>query len=487
MADGGYDVADYRAHRPGVRHPRRGRGADRRRRARSASARSSTSSRTTSPTSTRGSRPRWPPGRARPSASGSGSAPGRARTATQMPDRLGLGVRRRRRGRAPRTPTARPASGTCTCSHPASPTSTGRTPTSRARARGRPAVLVRPRRRRHPDRLGRAAGQGPDAARGARRRRTRRAPVRRPRRAARRSTAAGGPSPTPTTGAGSWSARCGCPTRSGSPATCAPTSCTRRSTSTSWPARGTPRAARLDRHARSPRTARWARRPPGCCPTTTSPARSPATAARTPRSRSPPSAFGTPTDLALGRRRARAAALLTLALPGVAVPLPGRRAGPAGGRGPRRPAAQDPMHVRSGGVDPGRDGCRVPLPWSGDAAAVRLQRPARSRPGSRSPPDWAGADRRGAGGRPDSTLRLYRDRLASAAPSPRWATADDAGSSRPRTDVLAFRPRRRGSPASSTWATSPSALPAHTDVLLTSAAARRQAGCRTTPRPGCAA
>ena len=26
---------------------------------------------------------------------------------------------------------------------------------------------------------------------------------------------------------------------------------------------------------------------------------------------------------------------------------------------------EDPMHVRSGGVDPGRDGCRVPFPWSG--------------------------------------------------------------------------------------------------------------------------
>ena len=38
------------------------------------------------------------------------------------------------------------------------------------------------------------------------------------------------------------------------------------------------------------------------------------------------------------------------------------------------------MFLRSGGVDPGRDGCRVPLPWSGrrpfgfspaDAAAGR--------------------------------------------------------------------------------------------------------------------
>ena len=28
---------------------------------------------------------------------------------------------------------------------------------------------------------------------------------------------------------------------------------------------------------------------------------------------------------------------------------------------------EDPMHFRSGGADPGRDGCRVPLPWSGEA------------------------------------------------------------------------------------------------------------------------
>ena len=39
----------------------------------------------------------------------------------------------------------------------------------------------------------------------------------------------------------------------------------------------------------------------------------------------------------------------------------------------RRDCSQDPMHFRSNGVDPGRDGCRVPLPWSGTAPAVRLQ------------------------------------------------------------------------------------------------------------------
>lgn len=75
--------------------------------------------------------------------------------------------------------------------------------------------------------------------------------------------------------------------------------------------------------------------------------------------------FGTPSDLALGTRRARAAALLTAALPGSLYIYQGDELGlpevedlPDGLR-------QDPMYFRSGGVDPGRDGCRVPMPWSG--------------------------------------------------------------------------------------------------------------------------
>ena len=40
---------------------------------------------------------------------------------------------------------------------------------------------------------------------------------------------------------------------------------------------------------------------------------------------------------------------------------------------------QDPMFHRSGGVDPGRDGCRVPDPVGRRPAAVRLQ-PRRRRP-----------------------------------------------------------------------------------------------------------
>ena len=74
--------------------------------------------------------------------------------------------------------------------------------------------------------------------------------------------------------------------------------------------------------------------------------------------------FGTPTDLATGRRRARAAALLTAALPGSLYVYQGDELGLPEVEDLPLDAIQDPMHRRSGGVDPGRDGCRVPLPWT---------------------------------------------------------------------------------------------------------------------------
>ncbi len=74
---------------------------------------------------------------------------------------------------------------------------------------------------------------------------------------------------------------------------------------------------------------------------------------------------GIPTDLALGRRRARAAALLVAALPGSLYIYQGDELGLEEVQDLPADQIQDPMHHRSGGVDPGRDGCRVPLPWSG--------------------------------------------------------------------------------------------------------------------------
>ena len=69
-------------------------------------------------------------------------------------------------------------------------------------------------------------------------------------------------------------------------------------------------------------------------------------------------------DAVLGLRRARAASLLMFALPGSAYLYQGEELGlqevgdiPAGER-------QDPAFFRNPGVDIGRDGCRVPLPWT---------------------------------------------------------------------------------------------------------------------------
>ena len=74
---------------------------------------------------------------------------------------------------------------------------------------------------------------------------------------------------------------------------------------------------------------------------------------------------GTPTDLERGTRRARAAALLAMALPGSLYIYQGEELGLPEVEDIPFERRQDPMWHRSGGVDPGRDGCRIPLPWSG--------------------------------------------------------------------------------------------------------------------------
>ncbi|WP_030166657.1 glycoside hydrolase family 13 protein [Spirillospora albida] len=66
-----------------------------------------------------------------------------------------------------------------------------------------------------------------------------------------------------------------------------------------------------------------------------------------------------------GLRRARAAALLTLALPGSAYVYQGEELGLPEVLDLPEEFLHDPQRLR--GNDAGRDGCRVPLPWSGEA------------------------------------------------------------------------------------------------------------------------
>jgi alpha-glucosidase len=117
---------------------------------------------------------------------------------------------------------------------------------------------------------------------------------------------------------------------------------------------------------------------------------------------------GTPTDLALGTRRARAAALLTMALPGSVYIYQGEELGLPEVENIPAERREDPMFFRSAGGDPGRDGCRVPLPWTGRQPPYGFS-PAGSRPSwLEQPGDWAELTVAAQSGDPDSMLSLYR-------------------------------------------------------------------------------
>src|SRR5581483_3368521 len=141
---------------------------------------------------------------------------------------------------------------------------------------------------------------------------------------------------------------------------------------------------------------------------------------------------GTPTDLARGTRRARAAALLAMALPGSMYVYQGEELGLPEVEDIPSHLRHDPMHARSGGVDPGRDGCRVPLPWSGTTAPYGFS-PDGVVPWLEQPADWASLTVAAQEDDPESMLGLYRRGLALRRETPwgdnaavRWlATAPD--------------------------------------------------------------
>ncbi|GAB1641996.1 glycoside hydrolase family 13 protein [Krasilnikovia sp. MM14-A1259] len=118
---------------------------------------------------------------------------------------------------------------------------------------------------------------------------------------------------------------------------------------------------------------------------------------------------GVPVDLELGTRRARAATLLSLSLPGAAYVYQGEELGlwehesiPPGLR-------QDPMWARSGH---GRDGCRVPLPWHGDEPPFGFSPDSAAEPPwLPQPPEWKGLTVAAQRGDPSSMLELYRAAL----------------------------------------------------------------------------
>ncbi|KZC95450.1 glycoside hydrolase family 13 protein [Clavibacter tessellarius] len=114
-------------------------------------------------------------------------------------------------------------------------------------------------------------------------------------------------------------------------------------------------------------------------------------------------------DVAAGLRRARAASLLMLALPGSAYLYQGEELGLQEVADIPHDARQDPSYFRNPGVDIGRDGCRVPLPWERSGPAFGF-----SDAGAHLPqPAWFGASSvEVQEADPTSTLHLYRRALA---------------------------------------------------------------------------
>lgn len=123
------------------------------------------------------------------------------------------------------------------------------------------------------------------------------------------------------------------------------------------------------------------------------------------------------TDVELGRRRARAAALLMLALPGVAYIYQGEELGLPEVEDLPAEVLQDPIWERSGHTEKGRDGCRVPLPWSGDEPPYGFG-PGGSVPWLPQPDSWAELSVAAQTGVPGSHLELYRKALAERHANP---------------------------------------------------------------------
>ena len=141
-------------------------------------------------------------------------------------------------------------------------------------------------------------------------------------------------------------------------------------------------------------------------------------------------------DDALGLRRARAATLFMLALPGSAYLYQGEELGLPEAIDLPDEVRQDPTFRRTGGKLYGRDGCRVPIPWEADAPAAGFSPSGAS--WLPQPDSWPSYARDAQTGIPGSALELYRAALATrrehglGAGSVEWLEFDDP-------DVIGFR------------------------------------------------
>jgi alpha-glucosidase len=120
----------------------------------------------------------------------------------------------------------------------------------------------------------------------------------------------------------------------------------------------------------------------------------------------------------LGTRRAKAAALLQLALPGAAYLYNGDELGMPDVDLPDE-ALQDPIWERSGHTERGRDACRIPMPWSGSEPSYGFSSQADT--WLPMPAGWAALTPEAQAADPASIQSLYRTALTLRASSPAFA------------------------------------------------------------------
>ncbi len=113
-------------------------------------------------------------------------------------------------------------------------------------------------------------------------------------------------------------------------------------------------------------------------------------------------------DPEAGLRRARAATLLMLALPGSAYVYQGEELGLPEVADLPTEVLQDPIWEQTGHVRKGRDGCRVPLPWTTDGPSYGFGAAGAWLP---QPPSFAAYAVEAQDGVEGSTLELYRTAL----------------------------------------------------------------------------
>ncbi|TCC04035.1 glycoside hydrolase family 13 protein [Kribbella soli] len=169
---------------------------------------------------------------------------------------------------------------------------------------------------------------------------------------------------------------------------------------------------------------------------------------------------GMRTDLVLGERRARAAALLAMALPGGLYVYQGEELGLPEVEDLPDELLQDPIFTRSKGADRGRDGCRVPLPWSGKEPPFGF---GTGTPWLPQPPDWKNLTVESQYNDQNSMLTLYRTALHLRRTLLGDGTLTWLDSPR---DVLTFR--RETLTCITNLSPTPVPLPPHEEVLLTS-------------------